>query len=380
MKPVSFMIVVLCLLAGTAQAQIIQSVNRFTTPGDAESKAGAAVADGEKSKGAKALTQGDVNASADGTKVGIQAADLWLSRFFRFYGRLTLPVTEQQESQGAGDKANAVTETPAPPAVTAAARQQLMDPFGGLLNLSGGLFMRLGKQAQTKVQVSQVKDRKEIYRTLGRLKVDADTEESTQKQISQPQLMVAAGVERLKAEGRNQAQTLRNDEAAKQLQDPHGLFLDWRVGLKFINLPEPGASNPDISGNKANVFYATALGLKYIAPLYDERPTGNAGADDLHRTGGLTLGGYIVLNYAADRTQSSVFKTGALESSTWAATGVLGWDLPNTDVAALTFSFSPWTNNAQLGKTFVFGLTLKRKTEDKPDTEAKAAPASGQKK
>jgi hypothetical protein len=49
---------------------------------------------------------------------------------------------------------------------------------------------------------------------------------------------------------------------------------------------------------------------------------------------------------------------------TWAFTGVVGWDLPNTELAALTFSLTPKTSDSRFGKTFVFGVTLKKKDAD----------------
>jgi hypothetical protein len=145
-------------------------------------------------------------------------------------------------------------------------------------------------------------------------------------------------------------------KTASDAQVQHGLFIDIRGGLKFIELPDPGDSNPDVAGTRANVFYSGIVGVKSIAALYDD-PTWT----DAHRTGGLTVGLYFIYNFAADTTQSSVYGT-LLNKQTTAWTAVVGWDLPSTDVAALTFSLTPHTSDKRMGKTFTFGLTLKNKS------------------
>jgi hypothetical protein len=136
-------------------------------------------------------------------------------------------------------------------------------------------------------------------------------------------------------------------------------------------LPNAGDSSATVGDRKLAVFYTGIAGVKLIAHLYDAPPDGTPG-DAAHLAGGLTLGVYAVGNYAADPSQSDVFKT-LLKRGTMAVTGVIGINLPTT--AALTFSFTPWTSDSRMGKSFVFGFNVLRPTKDAPPKPTAAAPA-----
>jgi hypothetical protein len=334
------------LLAVPAGAQVIQAPSPFATPGESEAAKAAGAIAHKSSADAQALSQGEIDASPDGTKIGIQAADLWLNKWARFYGRVTVPVT-QDHSKDIKDEstATATTESKAP-VLSATAKQQLVDPYGGLANLSGGVFKLLysfesAAPCNEKLQKSQKPQKASNVLPFATL---------VARQL--PSRHLGAAADECAAE-----------RIASKAQGAHGIFGDLRAGFKFIELPDPGDSNPDVVGTKVNVFYSAAIGLKMIAPLYSSSDSNPNEPDLTHRTGGLTVGLYYVFNSAADTTQSSVYKD-LLNKQTTAWTGVLGWDLPSTDVAALTFSITPKTSDSRLGKTFVFGLTLKNKHAD----------------
>jgi hypothetical protein len=424
---------ILLLLPRGIHAQIVQSVNAVTSPGDSELTGARRVVAGADAKSGKLLTQGNVDASPDGTKIGIQAADLWISKFFRFYGRLTVPVTQPAKSEAPKQPASATEPAPAPVDVrtlSATAKQQLVDPYGGLFNMSGGAFVRIGPSAKVSLRKksplpeaaalpmtrsapgvtrppapsaapgSREQDFERFENPLfrapraetpraaaarGRPQPSSEPRSSTtslagessrgQTAIVQvDRRRVYAAQARAEERGENPTELLIGPDdatAANKLQDDHGLFLDVRGGLKFLELPVPGESNPEIAGSKVNVFYSGIAGLKFITPLYNAEPSNDPAVDGAHRTGGLTLGAYYVHNYAADTSQSDVYAT-LLNRKTWAITGVVGWDLPNTSIAALTFSFTPKTSDTRMGKTFVFGVTLKNK-KDEPGVDGDGA-------
>ena len=337
-------VVILVMIAAPApfaDAQIIQSVNRFSTAGDSEKATAIAAENGEKAQGAQIISQANVDVSADSTKIGIQAVDLWMTPYIRMYGRLTLPVKSTDSpstpASTAASSSAASSGSNAARQVSATAKQQLVDPYGGLFNLSGGAFYSLANPFASRKAKGDVKG----YQT----KASARQMFSLLQSIEESNGNKGTGAE----------------EAASELQDPHGIFLDVRAGLKFIDLPAPGDSSPTVGESKVAVFYSGIAGLKVIAPLYDARPTGDGAVDSGHETGGLTLGGYFVYNFAADTSQSTAF-VDQLNRRTAAVTGVIGWNLPNTSIAALNFSFTPWTSDSRLGKTFVFGVALQSQT------------------
>jgi hypothetical protein len=302
---------------GLANAQIIQPVNRFASPGESETATDAAVARNSDDKGIALLTQASAEAvGTDGTQVGLQAIDLWLSRKARLYGRLTLPLKrdQQEEATGSAD-GKALSEN---------VRRQLVDPYGGLLNLSGGLFARLGKPGVRTAQEARI------------------AKEITTLRNQEPQ-KTTDGVPEPQA-------------ALSRMQPDHGTFLDLRAGIKLIDLPEAGDRAVDVGGSKLNLFYTGIAGLKVILPLY-KRAVDGPDAHEADLAGGLTVGAYIVGNHAADPDQSALFAA-TLKRSTGALTAVIGLNLPGT--AGLTLSLTPWTTDSSMGKTFVFGFNVLR--------------------
>lgn len=318
MRRVLITFLTLSVAASAAQAQIVQSVNKFTTPGEPEQNNVTGAEAAKSDKGITLLSQAGAEAvDSETTQIGLQALDLWMSRKSRFYARLTLPIKEKPAvEEKSEDGADTTTEAPK---LSDSIIKQLVDPFGGILNLSGGLFTRLGAPGPSAIET------------------DADT-------------------------------LTNNEETKKKLQPEHGLFLDVRGGFKFIDLPNPGARAISIGDSKLNVFYTGIVGLKVIAPLYHSQAAA-AVRTDTDLAGGLTLGAYFVANHAADKTQSDVF-TDLLKRRTTAFTLVVGVNLPT--MAALTFSATPWTNDSRMGKTFVFGFNVirpKSETEEGRATE-----------
>jgi hypothetical protein len=292
----------------------MQSVNRFTAPGQSESRTNDAVAQDADDKGAELLGQASVQATTDGnTQIALQAVDLWMSRKSRLYARLTLPVTKAPAEESVDQAQAAGTSAKLADGIV----KQLVDPYGGVVNVSGGIFARLGKPGERSVQDSAiatalagrgVSDENEVRRVLSRMQPD------------------------------------------------HGAFLDIRGGIKMIDLPDAGPRAVDVGGNKLNVFYTGIAGIKVMTPL-SVRPLDPDEQSEGDIAGGVTLGAYIVGNHAADVTQSTIFDT-ALNRSTAAFTAVIGVSLAK--VAALTFSFTPWTNDERMGKMFVFGVDVLR--------------------
>jgi hypothetical protein len=297
-KKIVTVVAAVVLSATAANAQIIQAVTPFANSGEPESKK-TRQAD-QAATGATLLSQASVEAiGSDSSQIGLQAMDLWINRYTRLYARLTLPVKAQAATMTTATTATANSAIAAPATKPSEGIvKQLVDPYGGLFNLSGGVF-------------------KAVY-------------------------------------------TPTSEAKAMNAQPDHGAFLDVRGGFKLLDLPNAAGSAPSVGNTKVGVFYTGIAGVKYIANLYDW-PT--AMTTD-HLAGGLTLGAYVVGNYAADTSQSDVFDT-ALRRGTVALTAIVGVNLPS--VAGITFSFTPWTNDeARLGKTFVFGFTLLRPTKETP--------------
>ncbi len=146
--PIALGIVGLSMTALPANAQIIQAVTPFANPGEPASKIPEAAAAGEKARGVNVLTQASAQAvGSDTTQLGLQAIDLWINRYTRLYGRLTVPLTQKPAVEGATSPGS--TETAAK--LSDNVIKQLVDPYGGVFNLSGGYFRRLGKPVEAPV-------------------------------------------------------------------------------------------------------------------------------------------------------------------------------------------------------------------------------------
>lgn len=355
------------LTVGAAEAQIVQAVNRFANAGEPETKTNDAVTNGADDKGAVLLSQASAQTTSDGkTQIALQAVDLWMSRKSRLYARLTLPVKTEPAATPAS--AAAATEPVLKPSDGVV--KQLVDPFGGVFNLSGGLFTRLGKR--DKLTRQEIETRDELFAKIPDA-VKKSGREATAllaelKQTFDDRAVAATDLQAIAADLTTGKVAAASPELAAEvesvyrklakMQPDHGAFLDVRGGLKMIDLPGPGERAVSLGGHKVNVFYTGIAGLKVITPLslLPLNPSEQAREDI---AGGVTLGAYLVGNYAADSKQSSLFTT-ALDRRTLAFTTVVGVNIAN--VAALTFSLTPWTSDDRMGKVFVFGFDVLRPT------------------
>lgn len=308
----SFTLVFL-LTPALASAQIIQSVSKGAVPGVKQTDA-AAAAVSSGATGTDLFPQGNLDAATDGgLKVGIEAADLYFNRNWRLYMRLTLPVSDKSGST------SAAATGPSALALTNTMIQQFTDPYGGVLNLSGGFFYRFGGAA---------------------------TESSSEFGQRLNRALKGAG-----------AAALAVSAVTGQLTNPHGLFLDVRGGLKAATLPNLVANAPTISGTPLAVYGTAIAGLKAILPAYDADPT--TGSDQDHYVGGVTLGIYGVANFALDPSQSSAIGT-TVTRNVYAVTGMFGWNPKDSSKVALTFAFTPWISDRGLAKQWVFGVTVQQ--------------------
>jgi hypothetical protein len=333
------LVAVCALLLGfqsVADAQIIQAVNRFANAGEPEENTNAAVEKKGDDKGMLLLSQASAQAEGgDNTQIALQAVDLWMSRKTRFYARLTLPVKAQPAEKT--EESATPTETEKKP--SDAIVKQLVDPFGGIVNVSGGYFGQLRKPGGKPSHQEDVIQRRVRSTSETRLRAVNDSEP----------------VKKAEEEAR---------AAVEKMQPDHGAFLDLRAGIKLIDLPNPGSRAVAVGETKLNVFYTGIAGVKAILPLY-KRPVsaGDATKEDL--AGGLTLGAYLVANRAADVTQSDIFSS-SLNRSTRAFTAVVGINLPG--IAGLSLSLTPWTNDKRMGKVFVFGFEVLRPTKNESES------------
>lgn len=366
-------VLLMVLITGSVvDAQIMQAVNRFANPGESEKKTNEAVANDADDKGAVLLSQASAQTTSDGkTQIALQAVDLWMSRKSRLYARLTLPVKTEPAA------ASAPGAAPTEPAVKPSdgVVKQLVDPFGGVFNLSGGIFTRLG--VRSKLTRQEIDTRDELLAKIP-AKVEVTGEKATALVAALKQTLGnrALGPDDFPAISKAALATAKvgdNPPTEKlageiesvyqkvaKMQPDHGAFLDVRGGLKMIDLPGPGERAVGLGGDKVNVFYTGVAGLKVITPLSNRALNpGEQSREDI--AGGVTLGAYLVGNHAADAKQSSLFAT-ALNKKTLAFTAVVGVNIAN--VAALTFSLTPWTSDHRLGKVFVFGFDMLRPTKD----------------
>jgi hypothetical protein len=151
------------------------------------------------------LSQADVLVDNKDAQVGLQALDLFFNKDWRLYVRSTLPVPDD-DTAGSGDGSNDDSNTPAAVTkLTSSAIAALVDPYGGVLNLSTGSFHQI---------------------PIGR---------------------VPDGEER----------------------DPdHGLFVDARFGLKLVNLPDQAEDSPALLNTSVSPFYSGALMVKVVKDVY----------------------------------------------------------------------------------------------------------------
>jgi hypothetical protein len=235
-------------------------------------------AEDTQESGVSVLSQADVSLDNDTTQVGLQAMDLFFNKDWRLYIRSTLPLPKAKSESATASTVPAGTSTIA--SLDDSSISALLDPYGGVLNVSTGAFFQL---------MPMVTDDKE-----------------------------------------------------------HGVFVDARLGMKLLSLPDQADAAPTVLNTQVTPFYAGALMFKFVSKLSTD-------ADGEHTAGGFELGlGYLV-NVTADKAASGVFTTQTLEPTSHAVRVDLAISL--TKVAAIDLSWSPW-NSMGFGKRFVVGLKL----------------------
>jgi hypothetical protein len=147
--------------------------------------------------GLSLLSQADVAVESQTTQVGLQAMDLFFDKDWRLYVRSTLPVPDGNDETAAAESATALN---------ASTKSALVDPYGGVLNLSVGAFKHI------------------------------------------PSVL-----------------TPRDGNGV----DPdHGIFLDARFGLKLINLPDQTADSPALLNTTVSPFYSAAVMFKIVRSIF----------------------------------------------------------------------------------------------------------------
>ena len=143
----------------------------------------------------------------------------------------------------------------------------------------------------------------------------------------------------------------------------HGLFLDSRVGLKFMPLPEEGLELVE-GKSKNTAFYVASAALRLRLPLYKEAPF-VAGEDgiDVALTG--------VLNRISRRSASTLFADGAggdpLVPPTLAAANLeIGVSLPK--LANVVISGTLWSNS-KFDRRFQLSINLQKSDTEVPTTQ-----------
>ncbi len=147
-------------------------------------------------------------------------------------------------------------------------------------------------------------------------------------------------------------------------QPDHGLFLDSRLGLKFIDLPTvPESVAPTIADVSVTPFYTGVITLRFVAPLYSDPDLATE-----HLAGGLTMNVSYVLNRVADRTLSDLFKVpgsgldAPLRTFNHNLTISVGINLGG--VTYLSLSGTPWASDGRLAKRFAVSVNVARPTKD----------------
>jgi len=263
-----------------------QSYAQTFTPrslGQVAGKTNADEAPTSNSPGVGVLSQADVAVEKDTTQVGLQAMDLFFNKDWRLYIRSTVPVPTDKSSNTTAGNASAASAAAAKDQLSNDAISSLLDPYGGVLNLSTGTFIQLPflKPSPT--------------------------------------------------------------------DEDHGLFVDARVGMKLLSLPEQSDAAPTILNTTVSPFYAAAVMVKVVRNVFPH-------ADSADVAGGVEFGVGYVVNVAADKTVSPVFADGTLEKVTHAVRLDLAISL--TSIAAINVSWNPWTSNNAFGRHFIVGLKL----------------------
>lgn len=189
-------------------------------------------------RSANFIPSAGVSAGTIAPEVTLQAAEFFFTNRWRLYVRSTLPTTGDDEESDAADDAGGdgeADDAEAAAAVDESVKSALLDPVGGLLNISTGYFRKLPS----------------------------------------PFLFGEA-----------------NDAE-------HGLFLDARGGLRFVELPEETLKLKEGTGT-FTPFYFASVGVRLILPVFtDGSLTEHAGGVEGHV-------GYMI-NRVADASASRLF-------------------------------------------------------------------------
>jgi hypothetical protein len=146
MKIVMWFLVLSACALGQARSVVAQTLTP-TSRGQVSGKAHKADHSdlSQSDKGVDLLQQADISVDNDTTQLGLQALTLFFTRDWRFYVRSTVPVPKENNADDAAPALPGAALSA--PTLDDAAIAALLDPYGGILNLSAGVFPRLWSAA-----------------------------------------------------------------------------------------------------------------------------------------------------------------------------------------------------------------------------------------
>ncbi len=167
------------------------------------------------------LTQADVTGGSTSPQLALQAGDFFITGtpktgFAKIYFRTTVPLTPDSaantNASGASSSSGSGAASASTNTLSSAATVALLDPYGGILNLSGGYWRQIAK-------------------AYGRT-----------------------------ADGHKTAEPLDNE----------GLFLDSRFGFKMVNLPDQTAESAKVGSTSVTPFATASVALRYAHSVYTD--------------------------------------------------------------------------------------------------------------
>jgi hypothetical protein len=153
----------------------------------------------------------------------------------------------------------------------------------------------------------------------------------------------------------------------------HGLFLDSRVGLRFVGLPEDKMSLTTANGKdgetKATPFYQVSSALRLILPIFrEDKGHDNPGGVELALTGAWSR---VAYESASSLFTAADGKDPLLKTSMATLHLAMSFKLPGW--ASLNLSTTLWNSN-KFEKRYLVGVTI----SDTSTANAKAAADEGQ--
>lgn len=149
----------------------------------------------------------------------------------------------------------------------------------------------------------------------------------------------------------------------------HGLFVDSRVGLRFVGLPEDKMSLTTANGKdgetKATPFYQASTALRLILPIFrEDKGHDNPGGVEIALTGALSRVAY--------QSASSLFASAngsdpLLETKMATLHLAMAFKLPGW--ASLNLSTTLWNSN-KFEKRYLVGVTISDTSKGNPETTA----------